>query len=137
MAIITDVKKLRPELLEMSVSELERRRAEIDMAIADKRREEEVKAKEAMAVTANDHIESIIAGVKFLHENGILPERVAQAFSRGDGMFVPAMMLRTITAESLVAKPSKPEGKKRIRRTKAEIEALKAAGGYKPRRGGK
>ena len=30
---VTDVEKLRPELLEMSVAELERRRSEIDMAI--------------------------------------------------------------------------------------------------------
>lgn len=134
MAIITDIEKLRPELLTKSPAELERLATEIALAQAELTRRAEVEAKKEIAERANQHIEAIVDGVKFLHENGILPAKIAEAFSRGDGYFVPGMMLRTVSAESLVPRAARSAGPKRHRRTKAEIEAMKAAGTYKPRR---
>lgn len=121
MATITDVKKLRPELLDMSLAELERRQTEIAMAIEDKRRAEEIKAKEEIAAQANDHIEAIVTGLNFLHDNGALPAKVQEAFTRADGRFVPATFLRQVSAESLVPgtpRRSRGDGPKRRRRVR-------------------
>jgi hypothetical protein len=136
MAIITDVKKLRPELLTISDAEFERRADEIEMARQERKRVADVAAKEQLAADANKHIDAILAGVKFLHDKGILPERVAGGFSRSDGMFTPSVALRNVTAESLagIGKPRAPRkvvdpnAPKRKRRSRAEMAALKAGG---------
>lgn len=125
---VDDIKKLRPELLEKSEAELERLANEIALARAHKARAAEVAAKEELASEANRHIEAIVDGVKFLHDKGILPERIATAFSRGDGMFTPGMMLRAVTAESLLTSALTGGKPKRKRRSKAEMEAARAAG---------
>jgi hypothetical protein len=130
---VSDIEKLRPELLDKSRAELKRLRDEIDLADAELARREEVKAKEALADEANHHIDAIVAGVKWLNDNGILPEKVAAGFKRdGDGMFSPGMFLRNVTAESLVG--GKPTRQRRGRMTPAEREAAIAAGTLKPRR---
>jgi hypothetical protein len=112
---VTDVKKLRPELLSKSKAELERQAAEIAMAIAELEHQEEIKAKEALATEAGERVERVVADVKWLHDNGLLPERVATGFSRNDGTFAPGMILRAPTAESLVPKVA-GEKKRRRRR---------------------
>lgn len=133
MATITDIEKLRPELLTKSLGELARLKAEIEMAEVELGRRELVKAKEALAAEANRHIDAVVAGVKWLNDNGILPEKVAAGFKRdGDGMFSPAMFLRNVTAESLAG--GKPTRARRGRMTPAEREAAIAAGTLKPRR---
>ncbi|TIN10402.1 hypothetical protein [Mesorhizobium sp.] len=135
MAIITDVEKLRPELLEISDAEFERRKAELEMAAAERQRRKEIAAKEAIAAQAADHVEAILAGVKFLHDNGILPEKLVGAFSRSDGTFSPATLLRAPTAESLVprtarAKRDKPKRTRRVRDPKTgELVPSKASRG--------
>lgn len=122
MATITDIEKLRPELLKKSPAELKRQRDEIDMAIARLEREAEIAAKEELAAQANQHIEAIVSGLTFLHDNGVLPAKVQEAFTRADGRFVPATFLRQVTAESLV--PGTPRrsrgagGPKRHRRVR-------------------
>lgn len=129
MATIDDVEKLRPELLTKSLAELERQRAELDMAIERKKREAEVKAKEDLAAEANRHIEAVLAGVGWLQRHALLPEKVAAGFTGANGAFMPASFLRAVSAESLVDGPRKTAGgAKRARRTKAEIEAARAAG---------
>lgn len=115
------IEKIRPELLTKSDAELERLAAEIAMAQAEKRRIADVAAMEAIAAQAGDHVEAIVAGVKFLHEHGLLPDRVAAGFSRSsDGMFAPGMILRAPSAESMVPKAARaaPKGEKRFRRRK-------------------
>ncbi|MBZ9943407.1 hypothetical protein LB533_20180 [Mesorhizobium sp. BR1-1-13] len=114
------IDKIRPELLTKTDAELQRLADEIAMAQAEKKRQADVAAMEAIASQAADHVEAIVAGVKFLHEHGLLPERVTQGFSRGDGTFAPGMILRAPTAESLVPRaPRKaPAGEKRFRRRK-------------------
>ncbi|MBZ9984897.1 hypothetical protein LB521_27575 [Mesorhizobium sp. BR-1-1-8] len=119
------IDKLRPELLEISDAEFERRQAELEMAARERRRRAEVAAKEALAAEAATRIERVVADIKWLHDNDLLPKRVAEGFSRGDGMFVPGMILRAPSAESLVPRADKP---KRKRRTREEVDAARAAG---------
>lgn len=122
MPEITDIEKLAPELLKKSQAQLEREITERQMAIDKLRREAEIKAKEELAAQANQHIEAIITGLNFLHDNGALPQKVSDAFTRADGRFVPATFLRAVTAESLV--PGAPrrarssDGPKRRRRVR-------------------
>jgi len=121
-ATITDVEKLRPELLTKSLAELERQRAELDMAIERKRREAEVAEKQALAADANGHIEAVLAGVGWLHRNGLLPERLATALTGGNGAFMPASFLRAVSAESLVGGPRpKPAGERKTRRRRDPV----------------
>lgn len=131
MATITDIEKLRPELLDKSLGELARLKAEIEMAQAEVQRREDVKAKEALADEANTHIDAVVAGVKWLHANGLLPGKLTEAFSRADGVFTPATVLRNVTAEQLVPGTQKP---RKARLTGAEREAAIAAGTLKPRK---
>lgn len=109
----SDISKLRPELLTKSDAELERLAAEISMAQAEKRRQAEIKAKEELAAEATKRVERVVADIKWLHDNIALPERIVQGFSRNDGTFVPGMILRAPTAESLVPRAG---GEKRRRR---------------------
>ncbi|MBZ9659738.1 hypothetical protein LB523_11850 [Mesorhizobium sp. ESP-6-4] len=111
---VTDVKKLRPELLTKSKAELERQAAEIAMAIAELERAEEIKAKEELAAEAAGRVERVVADVKWLHEQGLLPDRVTAGFSRGD-IFSPGSILKAPSAESLVGS-AKPAGEKKRRR---------------------
>lgn len=115
---VTDIKKLRPELLTKSDAELERLANEIALARAHKAHEAEVAAKAALADEANKHIEAVLAGVKFLHDNGILPERMTTALSRGDGQFNPATFLRSVSAEQLVPRSARADRPKRTRRVR-------------------
>lgn len=94
MATITDVGKLRPELLSMSVSELERRKAEIDMAIAEKSKEEERKKRATILAEADKHKAAVVAGIKFLHDNGLLTEKLKETFSTKDGVFNPSLSIK-------------------------------------------
>lgn len=116
------IEKLRPELLEKSDAELERLANEIAMAMAEKKRRADIAAKEELAAEAATRVERVVDDVKWLHTQGLLPERVANGFSRGDGMFVPGMILRAPSAESLVPKTaavrSKLTGEKKFRRRK-------------------
>lgn len=122
MPEITDIEKLAPELLKKSQAQLEREITERQMAIDKLRREAEIKAKEELAAQANQHIEAIVSGLTFLHDNGVLPAKVQEAFTRADGRFVPATFLRAVSAESLV--PGTPRrsrgagGHKRHRRVR-------------------
>lgn len=116
---VDDINKLRPELLMKSPAELQRQRDEIDLALAELERQAAVKAKAALADEANRHIEAVVAGLNFLHENGILPEKAVTAFTRSDGRFVPATIIRAVTADQLVGGPRKASGgAKRSRRVR-------------------
>lgn len=129
---ITDITKLAPDLLTKSRAQLEREITERQMALAEMERNERIKDAEETVLAANKHIDAIVDGMKWLHDKGLLPERVAAGFSRADGVFTPTVALRNITAESLVPalrapraprKPRDPNAPKRRRRTKAEMAA--------------
>ncbi|MBZ9888156.1 hypothetical protein LB559_09410 [Mesorhizobium sp. BR1-1-3] len=121
------IDKLRPELLEISDAEFERRQAELEMAARERRRRAEVAAKEALAAEAATRIERVVADIKWLHDNDLLPKRVAEGFSRGDGMFVPGMILRAPSAESLVPKAAGEKKTRRRRNAKGELVPSKAS----------
>ena len=116
-----DISKLRPELLEISDAEFERRQAEFELAAHERQRRAEVKAKEALAAEAHDRVERVVADIKWLHDNIALPERIVAGFSRNDGTFVPGMILRAPTAESLVPKAAGEKRRRRRRNAKGEL----------------
>lgn len=128
--MVSDIEKLRPELLEISDAEFERREKEMELARIERSRKKELAEKESLAAEINKHVEMALEGLKFLRANGRIPDRIAEAFSRS-GNWTPTSFLKTVTPEDLLPADLK---KPRPRRTKAEIEALKASGEYKPRR---
>lgn len=94
MPEITDIEKLRPELLKMSVAELERRKVEIDMAIARKAEEEaETRRKEEYEEAVILTVE-LVKLVSRLHELNRLSPRLVQALSKDDGSFVPGLYIK-------------------------------------------
>ncbi|TPM58949.1 hypothetical protein FJ959_08720 [Mesorhizobium sp. B2-2-4] len=119
---VTDVKKLRPELLEISDAEFERRAVEFEMARQERQRIADIKAKEELAAEAARQVEAVLAGVKWLHDQGLLPDRVTAGFSRGD-IFSPGSILKAPTAESLAGGPRKASasGEKKFRRRKDPV----------------
>lgn len=123
MAIITEVSKLRPELLNMSVAELERRRVEIDMAILEIAKKEEAAARAANVAEAGTRIERLVDDVTWLHDNSFLPRALVDALTRSDGRFVPGLKLRKPKAEDETPRSRDPNAPKRRRRTKAEMAA--------------
>lgn len=124
---VDDINKLNPELLKKSKAQIQREIDERTLALHELERQELVAAKEALAKEANTHIEAATAAVKFLHENGILHEKLIAAFTRADGVFTTGNVLKPVTAESLVG-GRKADGPKRKRRSRAEMAAARAAG---------
>jgi hypothetical protein len=120
MVEITDIEKLRPELLDKSEAELERLAAEIAMAQAEKRRRTEAAERTKRLEEAGDRVARVIEDVKWLHDSGMLSQRVAEAFTRSDGQFNPATYLRVPRAEDVVVRAprAKKEGPRRLRRVR-------------------
>lgn len=94
MATITDIKKLRPELLDMSVAELERRRSEIEMAIAEKAKVEAEEKRRKDMEEATKRIDQLMDDLRWLHERNFLGPKVIEAFSGNDGQFAPHRYLK-------------------------------------------
>lgn len=92
--VLTDVSKLRPDLLEKSQAELERQMAEIQMAIAYKAEEGARKEREARHAEAVKHVEAIWSGLQFLNEHGFLSDAVREFFTYAKGAFTPHLKLR-------------------------------------------
>lgn len=86
---VTDVEKLRPELLDMSVAELERRRSEIDMAIERKAAIEAEQQRAKDVEEADGRITQLFEHLKWLHEKNFLAPKLVEAFTSGDGQFAP------------------------------------------------
>ena len=78
---VTDVSKLRPELLNMSVAEIDRRIAELKMAREQKEEAEKAKARAALIEEAGSHIYQILESLRWLDTNKMLPESVKQFFT--------------------------------------------------------
>lgn len=94
MPEITDIKKLRPELLEMSVSEIDRRIAELEMAKEEKKKQEEAEYRAILIEQAEEAIDRVLSGLRFLHENKFLADNVASFFSTEKGVFMPHLRLK-------------------------------------------
>lgn len=119
MATINDIEKLRPELLTKSVAELERQMAELQMAL-DRKKEEAKKAALAEVVEqANDYIEQIISGLKFLDSYHLLPEEVKAAHTMSSGIFNPGIRYKPVTADRIVLRGEQAKKVKKPRRKKS------------------
>ncbi|MCG7507031.1 hypothetical protein [Mesorhizobium retamae] len=94
MSMVSDIEKLRPELLEKSDAELERLRNEIEMAIAEKHKRAEQERRAAIVAEASKHVDAVVAGLKWLHDNQLLSDKMVDVFTRGDGQFNPATYIR-------------------------------------------
>jgi predicted nuclease with TOPRIM domain len=116
MDIISDIEKLRPELLEKSDAELERLAAEIEMARQEKARRSEAERRSKLVAEASDRVEAVIAGLKWLHAEGFLSAKVSETFTRADGQFNPSTYLRAPRSEEVVTKPRGEAPKRRRRR---------------------
>jgi len=116
MATITDIEKLRPELLTMSLAELERRRNEIDMAIAQKAAAEEAERRNRMVAEATERVEGVVAGLKWLHAEGFLSDKMTEALTTGAGAFNPGMFIRPPRSVEDVLTAKRPVAKRTRRR---------------------
>lgn len=94
MPAITDIEKLRPELLGKSVAELDRLISEIEMAKA-KKAEEEAEArrveehKEAVGLT-----EELVKILTRLGKLDRVPPRLKEALTRPTGEYVPGAYIK-------------------------------------------
>lgn len=94
MPEINDIEKLRPELLDKSVAELDRMAAEIEMAKAKKAEQEAEKRRQAEYQESIGLTEELVKIVTRLHDIGRLPPRVATALSNAEGEFRPGLYIK-------------------------------------------
>lgn len=118
MAIITDVEKLRPELLTKSPAELQRMATEIQMAIEHQSQEARRKEVSSIVAEANTHIEAIVAGLRFLEKHNLLSDDVKAAHTSSSGVFTPHLRYKAVDADRVLARMSDaPVKKTRRKRT--------------------
>jgi len=118
MAIINDVTKLRPELKDVSDNELERRMTELRME-KERREQEARKAQVEHIVTkANEHMQNIVAGLRFLEEHNLLCDDVKASFTSAAGVFTPHLKFKSTDADRVLARMV--DAPKKTRRKKAE-----------------
>lgn len=98
MAKIEDITKLRPELLEKSQAELERQMTEIQMALNWKAEEGARKERAAKVAEASTRIDAVLDGLRWLHDNGLLSEKVAGYFTNAKGVFAPHLSFKKPSA---------------------------------------
>ena len=94
MVKVTNIKDLRPELLEKSDAELDRLETEIKMARQYRAEEGARKEREAKIAQASEHIDKVLEGLRFLHDNGFLTDRVVATFTNAKGIFTPHLSFR-------------------------------------------
>jgi len=92
----SDIEKLRPELLNKSVAELERRKAEIDLAIAEVAKKEAAEKRAGLVTEANERREQFLSHYSWLHDNEFLPKKFIDAATDTAGRFSPAKSFREI-----------------------------------------
>jgi len=92
--VLTDITKLNKDLLSLSDNELERRMTELRMAMAYKAEEGARKEREAKIVKASEHIDKVLEGLRWLHDNDFLGETVKAAFTNAKGVFTPHLSMR-------------------------------------------
>lgn len=91
---VTEIEKLRPELLDMSVAELERRRTEIDMAIAKKAEIEAAAIRAKDVAEADERITRLFEDLRWLYDKQFLSPKLIEAFTSTDGQFAPHRSLK-------------------------------------------
>lgn len=91
---ITDIKKLRPELLEKSVAEIDRLITELQMAKVEKSKVEEAAKRAKQLDEAGAHFDSVLESLRWLHENNFLADSVKEFFTTSSGVFTPHLKLK-------------------------------------------
>ncbi|WP_192246114.1 hypothetical protein [Mesorhizobium silamurunense] len=91
---VSEIEKLRPELLDMSVAELERRRAEIDMAITKKAEIEAAAIRAKDVKEADERITRLFEDLRWLYDKNFLSPKLLEAFTSADGQFAPHRSLK-------------------------------------------
>jgi hypothetical protein len=120
--MVDDIYKLRPELLDKSDAELDRLKAEIELAQAEKRRLADAKRAAEIAAEAGRHVDAVIESAKWLHDHGLLSQRLTDALSRSDGQFNPATFVRAPRGDDVPrARSEKKEGPRRFRRRRDPV----------------
>ncbi len=117
MADITDISKLRPDLLEKSDKELERMLTEIQMA-QEHRRYEARKAEVASQVQKiNAAIEAFNSSVSTLNEAGFLNPSIKDALTTEKGVFSPHLKHKQVDADRVLV-PMMADGDDKPKRTR-------------------
>lgn len=94
MVAISDIRKLRPELLEKSVAELQRQMTELEMAIAEKAKIEAEKAEAEKLEKAKAVFDDLREAIDKLAELGHLPQRLVEVLTDKDGKLSPHKFLK-------------------------------------------
>lgn len=115
MPEITDVSKLRPELLNLAPAEIERRITELQMALEVKGREARKAQLAEVVKTANAHMEAIVAGLRYLDDQGLLSESIRNAHMTEKGVVAFHLKYKPVTADQLVSREDKAAKPKRRR----------------------
>lgn len=99
--VLTDVKDLRPDLLSKSYNELERMKAEIEMAMASKEQEERSRKRAALVEEAGIRIDRVVDDLTWLHDNHFMSPNVREFFGGKDraknDIFAPHLRLKRPT----------------------------------------
>ncbi|NEI70975.1 hypothetical protein GR212_15450 [Rhizobium lusitanum] len=91
---VTDIEKLRPELLELSVNEIDRKIAELMMAKEKKAAIEAEKQREIDLQIAQTAFDNMIDAFQVLNGLGRLPDRIKAVLTSEDGSFQPGRYLK-------------------------------------------
>lgn len=94
MAKITDIKALRPDLLDKSQAELERQITELQMALIHKQEEGARKEREAKLSEAGVKMDAVVDGLRWLNDNGFLSEKVKAMFTTSGGAFAAHLFFK-------------------------------------------
>lgn len=131
--VINDISKLRPELTNLSLAEIERRRAELDMAEAVIRETEGAKAREEMekklAAARQEHdghveraLENAVDGIQKLYRYGLLKDETVAAATDSRGVFVAINLFRRKLPADWIPPGFSPDGSAPARSAKASAK---------------
>lgn len=120
MAIITDVEKLRPDLLTKSPAELQRMATEIKMAIEHQAHEARRKEAAGIVDEANAAIEAIVSGLRTLEKHNLLSDEAKLFYSSATGAFMPHLRFKPVTADRVIVRNAEKPVKKTRRKNAAK-----------------
>lgn len=94
MADEPNIRAMRPELFEISFAELERRKAEIEHALYERKKEEEDRKRAELREEASVRRERIIEDIKWWVDNGFASDKIRASFTTEAGVFAPHLSFK-------------------------------------------
>lgn len=95
MATINEIEKLRPDLLEISDAEFERRKTELEMAELRRKEIREERQKAEWLSEAQNLYDDVVPKLKRLHDIGYLPQLLSEPLTMksklGEAVFNPGV----------------------------------------------